>query len=78
MVAPILISVADACRALGIGKSSFYEAVSRGEIALKKFGKKSLVAQADLVAWADRLPNSSEARASENTPNKHAGVNDAN
>ena len=55
---PILLSVADACRALGIGKSSFYEAVSRGEITLKKLGKKSLVAHADLVAWANRLPNS--------------------
>ena len=55
---PILLGVADACRALGIGKSSFYEAVSRGEISLKKLGRKSLVAHADLVAWANRLPDS--------------------
>jgi excisionase family DNA binding protein len=53
---PILLSVADACRAVGIGRSSFYEAVSRGEITLKKLGKKSLVAHADLVAWANHLP----------------------
>lgn len=55
---PILLNVADACRVLGIGKSSFYEAVARGEIRLKKLGKKSLVAHADLVSWASRLPAS--------------------
>jgi excisionase family DNA binding protein len=57
MTTPILLSVADACRAVGIGKSSFYEAVSRGEITLKKLGRKSLVVHADLVAWASRLPD---------------------
>lgn len=58
---PILLSVADACRELGIGKSSFYEAVSRGEIALKKLGKRSLVAHGELVAWANRLPDGRKA-----------------
>jgi excisionase family DNA binding protein len=56
---PILLSVADACRTLSIGKSSFYEAVSRGEITLKKLGKESLVAHSDLIAWASRLPDAS-------------------
>ena len=56
---PMLLGVADACRVLGIGRSSFYEAVSRGEITIKKLGKKSLVAHSDLIAWANRLPVSS-------------------
>ena len=53
---PIFVSVPEACDLLRIGRSSFYEAVYRGEICIRKAGKRSLVAVADLQHWADSLP----------------------
>jgi excisionase family DNA binding protein len=44
------------CRLAAIGKTKFYELVASGEIPVRKIGKKSLVAAADLKRWADRLP----------------------
>ena len=52
-----MLSVAEACKVLSIGRSKFYEAVAREEIRIKKLGKKSLVAHSDLVSWASRLPD---------------------
>lgn len=80
MANAIMLSVADACRALGIGRTAFYQAVSRGEIGLKKVGRRSLVLHADLLAWADRLPTSNgrELNSREENPDQQAGVSHAN
>jgi len=39
-----------------IGRTKFYELVASGEIPVRKVGKKTLVAAADLQNWAERLP----------------------
>jgi excisionase family DNA binding protein len=39
-----------------LGRTKFYELVARGEIPIRKVGKKTLVAAADLRDWVERLP----------------------
>ena len=51
-----LYTIPQCCRLAAIGKTKFYELVASGEIPVRKVGKKSLVAAADLKRWADRLP----------------------
>jgi excisionase family DNA binding protein len=52
----LLLTIPECCRLAAIGKTKFYELVASGEIPVRKIGKKSLVAAADLKRWADRLP----------------------
>lgn len=52
----LLLTIPQCCRLAAIGRTKFYELVASGEIPVRKVGKKSLVAAADLKRWADRLP----------------------
>jgi excisionase family DNA binding protein len=52
----LLYSISDTCRLLSIGRTKLYELIGSGEIPVRKLGKKSLVAAADLNRWANRLP----------------------
>ena len=52
----LLYTINQCCRLASIGRTKFYELVANGEIPIRKVGKKSLVAAADLKRWADRLP----------------------
>ena len=52
----LLYTIPQCCRLAAIGRTKFYELVASGEIPVRKVGKKSLVAAADLKRWADRLP----------------------
>jgi excisionase family DNA binding protein len=53
---PLLLSIADCCRLIGLGRTKFYELVASGAIPLRKVGKKSLISAADLKRWAEALP----------------------
>ncbi len=53
------VSVPEAARRAGVGRSSIYLAVGRGELPLRKAGRRSLIRLDDLKAWIDRLPTSS-------------------
>jgi excisionase family DNA binding protein len=52
----LLYTVPECCRLAAIGRTKFYELVAGGEIPIRKVGKKSLVAAADLKRWAEQLP----------------------
>jgi excisionase family DNA binding protein len=52
----LLLTIPECCRLAAIGRTKFYELIASGEIPIRKIGKKSLVAAADLKRWADRLP----------------------
>ena len=52
----LLYTIPQCCRLAAIGRTKFYELVASGEIPVRKVGKKTLVAAADLMRWADRLP----------------------
>jgi excisionase family DNA binding protein len=52
----LLYTINQCCRLAAVGRTKFYELVSNGEIPVRKVGKKTLVAAADLQRWAERLP----------------------
>ena len=54
---PALLSVPDALRFLGLGRSKFYELVGRGEIAVVKVGARTLVPMASLEKFVRSLPS---------------------
>ena len=53
----LLYTISQCCRMAAIGRTKFYELVANGEIPVRKIGKKTLVAAADLRDWVKRLPN---------------------
>jgi excisionase family DNA binding protein len=52
----LLYTIPECCRLAAIGRTKFYELIAGGEIPIRKVGKKSLVAAADLKRWAEQLP----------------------
>jgi excisionase family DNA binding protein len=52
----LLYTIPQCCRLAAIGRTKFYELVATGEIPIRKVGKKTLVAAANLERWAERLP----------------------
>lgn len=50
---PLLVSVEDAARALGIGKTLAYELVARGELPRVKVGRRTLIPAQALSEWVD-------------------------
>ncbi|WP_439394960.1 helix-turn-helix domain-containing protein [Bradyrhizobium sp. PMVTL-01] len=52
----LLYTIPECCRLAAIGRTKFYELIAKGEIPIRKIGKKSVVAAADLRRWAARLP----------------------
>jgi excisionase family DNA binding protein len=58
---PFAISISEAVRLSGIGRSSIYEAIRRGDLLIRKSGRRSLVLTSELQRWLSELPTS-EAR----------------
>ena len=53
------ISIAEAARHAGVGRSTIYQAVGRGELRVKKIGRRSIILTEDLAAWVKALPDAS-------------------
>ena len=53
---PLLLSIPDACRALGIGKSKLYVLIADGALTVRKIGRKTLIPTADIERFAAGLP----------------------
>jgi excisionase family DNA binding protein len=54
--APLAHRIPDACRRLGIGRSSLYELIKSGEVRPIKIGNRTLIPEADLQKLvSDRL-----------------------
>ena len=52
----LAVPIPEAARRAGVGRSSLYEAINRGELPLRKAGRRSLIRIDDLKAWIDALP----------------------
>jgi excisionase family DNA binding protein len=52
----IAISIIEAARRAGVGRSSVYEAIGRGDLKIRKNGRRSLVLVDDLKAWVSAMP----------------------
>ena len=50
------LSVSEACRVAGIGRTKIYEAISEGRLKARKLGKRTLVLRADLQTFLASLP----------------------
>ena len=50
------LSVSEACRVAGIGRTKIYEAIADGRLKARKFGKRTLILRADLQAFLASLP----------------------
>ena len=57
-IVPFAVSINEACKWAGIGRSSIYQAIRRGELPIRKSGRRSLVLMADLQRWISELPTS--------------------
>ena len=54
-IVPIAMRVPEACRYLGIGRSTLYVLISRDEIEIIKMGSATLVLTASLRSLVERL-----------------------
>ena len=50
------MSIVEAARRSGLGRSTLYEAIARGELKVRKAGRRSLILTADLQRWLSELP----------------------
>lgn len=52
----LAVPIDEAARRAGVGRSTIYSAINRGEIVLRKQGRRSLIRIDDLKAWIDAMP----------------------
>jgi excisionase family DNA binding protein len=45
---PLLISIPECCRATAMGRSSIYKLIRQGRLPIRKIGRRTLIAVADL------------------------------
>jgi hypothetical protein len=53
---PAYATIPQWCRLSGIGRSSTYEAMGRGDLIARKLGTRTLIDVAHGLAWLDNLP----------------------
>jgi excisionase family DNA binding protein len=54
-------NVAEACRALGLGRTKLYELIHRGEIEAKTGGGRTLILRSEAERWLAGLPRAAAA-----------------
>jgi excisionase family DNA binding protein len=54
---PLSVTVLEACRMVGIGRTRIFEEIAAGRIEARKYGRKTLIPVASLRAWLDALPH---------------------
>ena len=52
----LAVSIGEAVRLTGIGRSSLYEAIRRGDLPIRKSGRRTLLLMEDLRQWLAGLP----------------------
>ena len=52
----LAVSIVDAARAAGVGRSTIYENINSGALKARKAGRRTLILRADLQAWLDSFP----------------------
>jgi excisionase family DNA binding protein len=53
---PTVYSVAEACSAGRIGRTSLYEAIGKGELRAIKRGRRTFILADDLRRWLESMP----------------------
>lgn len=52
----LLVGVLEAARMMGVGRSTLYSEISASRLKVRKAGKRTLIAVADIEAWCSNLP----------------------
>lgn len=55
-IQPVLLSIGEAARLLGIGRSTLYSLLSDGDLSGLKIGARTLIRRSDLEALVESLP----------------------
>jgi excisionase family DNA binding protein len=50
------VSIAKALGLTGVGRSTLYKAIQRGELPIRKAGRRTLLLTDDLRRWVQQLP----------------------
>jgi excisionase family DNA binding protein len=53
---PMAVSIAQAVGLTGVGRSTLYKAIQRGELPIRKAGRRTLLLTEDLRRWIQQLP----------------------
>jgi excisionase family DNA binding protein len=53
---PMAVSIAEAVGLTGVGRSTLYKAIQRGELPIRKAGRRTLLLTDDLRRWIQQLP----------------------
>jgi len=61
-IIPFAVSVADAVRMVGLGRTSLYAAIASGKLKTKKSGRRTLVETTALRQFIAMLPDSGTAQ----------------
>ncbi len=51
MTEPLAVSIPDAARSSGVGRSTIYAEISKGNLKFRKVGRRTIIAMDDLRAW---------------------------
>jgi excisionase family DNA binding protein len=51
IVEPLAFSIADACKVLGVGRTTLYAAIKRDELKSVKVGRRTLITAEALKTW---------------------------
>ena len=53
---PFAVDVDTAVRMSGIGRTSLFAAMARGDLPRRKLGRKTVILVSDLLSWLEQLP----------------------
>jgi excisionase family DNA binding protein len=56
---PLAYSIADACKLLGVGRTTLYAAIKRGELKCRKVGRRTVITGDAMKSWLSGLPTKS-------------------
>jgi excisionase family DNA binding protein len=51
------LSVAEACVAAGLGRTKLYEAISKGDLIARRYGRRRIILREDLTRFLAALPS---------------------
>jgi excisionase family DNA binding protein len=52
----LALGVVEAAKAAGVGRTTLFEAIRKGQIVAKKVGRRTIITTEELDAWIKALP----------------------